>query len=145
MDIKDIKKFIRLMEEKDLVEFEYEEKEGRVRIKRALPSSSPPLSGDRAQPERVSSMPSISPGVSGTGEIVSPMVGTFYQRSSPESEPFVEVGQSVRPDDVVCVIEAMKVMNEVTADCEGEIVEVLAKEGSAVEYGQPLFRVRIKN
>lgn len=76
--------------------------------------------------------------------IKSPMVGTFYTSPSPESPPFVTVGQSIRPESVVCIIEAMKVMNEIQAEVEGVIEEVLVKPGQAVEYGQPLFKLKTK-
>ena len=70
------------------------------------------------------------------------MVGAFYVAPSPESEPYVKVGSAVRPETIVCILEAMKVMNEVRAECSGEILEILVKNGAPVEYGQPLFKVR---
>lgn len=76
-------------------------------------------------------------------EIKAPMVGTFYAAADPEAEPFLEVGSAVNPDTVVCVLEAMKLFTEVTADCGGEIAEILVKNGDFVEYGQPLFRVKV--
>ena len=76
-------------------------------------------------------------------EIKAPMVGTFYAAADPEAEPFVEIGSAVNPDTVVCVLEAMKLFTEVTADCGGEIAEILVKNGDFVEYGQPLFRVKV--
>lgn len=75
-------------------------------------------------------------------EIPSPMVGTFYSASSPDSDPFVKVGAKIGPDSTVCIIEAMKVMNEIKADIAGEIVEVLVENGTPVQYGEPLFRVK---
>ncbi|WP_067728105.1 acetyl-CoA carboxylase biotin carboxyl carrier protein [Oceanobacillus damuensis] len=77
-------------------------------------------------------------------EIVSPMVGTFYTASSPENDPFVSTGSSVQPDTVVCIVEAMKLFNEIEAEVSGEIVEIIAENGQLVEYGQPLFRVKKK-
>ncbi|MCM3757029.1 acetyl-CoA carboxylase biotin carboxyl carrier protein [Sporosarcina aquimarina] len=74
--------------------------------------------------------------------IVSPMVGTFYKSSSPEAAPFVQVGQKVGTEDVVCIVEAMKLFNEIEAEVSGEIVEILVKDGQLVEYGQPLFLVK---
>lgn len=76
-------------------------------------------------------------------EIKAPMVGTFYSAADPESEPFVKAGALVGPETVVCVLEAMKLFTEVQAECSGEIVEVLVKNGDFVEYGQPLFRVKV--
>lgn len=78
----------------------------------------------------------------GVVEIPSPMVGTFYSASDPESDPFVAVGTKVEPDSTVCIIEAMKVMNQINADVKGEIVEILVENGTAVQYGEPLFRVK---
>ncbi len=77
-------------------------------------------------------------------EIVSPMVGTFYRRPNPESDPYVEVGDVVKEDTVVCIVEAMKLFNEIEAEVSGEIVEVLVEDGTLVEYGQPLFKVKQK-
>ena len=73
--------------------------------------------------------------------IVSPMVGTFYAKPSPDSSPYVEVGSTVKKGDVVCIIEAMKLMNEIESEFDGEIVEILVKNGEPVEYGKPLFRI----
>jgi acetyl-CoA carboxylase biotin carboxyl carrier protein len=78
----------------------------------------------------------------GFGYIKSPMVGTFYRASSPTVPPYVEIGTKVTPKSVVCIVEAMKLMNEIEADVQGEIVEVLAENGHLVEYGQPLFKVK---
>ncbi len=77
-----------------------------------------------------------------TNIIKSPMVGTFYSKPSPDSEPYVEVGKEVRKGDVVCIIEAMKLMNEIESEFNGEIAEILVKDGEPVEYGKPLFRVK---
>src|SRR5690625_1234114 len=77
-------------------------------------------------------------------EIVSPMVGTFYQRPSPESDPYVEIGDTINNDTIVCIVEAMKLFNEIEAEAVGEIVEVLVEDGELVEYGQPLFKVKQK-
>ena len=77
------------------------------------------------------------------GNIVkSPMVGTFYSKPSPDSKPYVEVGQRVKKGDVLCIVEAMKLMNEIESEFDGEIVEVLLKDGDSVEYGKPLFRIK---
>jgi acetyl-CoA carboxylase biotin carboxyl carrier protein len=77
------------------------------------------------------------------GEVVkSPMVGTFYRASAPDADPFVKVGDRVKPETTICIIEAMKVMNEIKAECEGEILEVLAQNGEPVEFGQPLFLIK---
>lgn len=77
-------------------------------------------------------------------EIVSPMVGTFYAASSPDNDAFVKTGDQVNPDSIVCIVEAMKLFNEIESEVSGEIVEILAKDGQLVEYGQPLFLVKTK-
>ena len=84
----------------------------------------------------------VAPAASNLPEIKSPTVGTFYASPSPEDPPFVQVGTKVQPETVVCIIEAMKVFNQITADCSGTVAEVLVKAGGSVEFGQPLFRVR---
>ena len=80
----------------------------------------------------------------GVEEILSPMIGTYYSAPSPDADPFITVGQSVGDDSVVCIIEAMKVMNEIKAECSGEIVEILVENGEPVEFGQPLFLVKTR-
>lgn len=77
------------------------------------------------------------------GNIVkAPMVGTFYLKPSPDSEPYVQIGQKVKKGDVLCIIEAMKLMNEIESEFDGEVIEILVKDGEAVEYGKPLFRIK---
>ena len=98
----------------------------------AAPAAAPAA----APPAAIASVASNLP------EIKSPTVGTFYASPSPEDPPFVQVGSKVQPDTVVCIIEAMKVFNSITADCSGTIAEVLVKAGGSVDFGQPLFRVR---
>jgi len=97
----------------------------------ALPGAAAPAAGQEAVPQEEK-----------PAEIKSPLVGTFYAQPSPDSEPFVELGSRVEPETVVCIIEAMKVMNEIKAEMSGVIVDVVAASGSAVEYGQVLFKVR---
>jgi len=94
-----------------------------------------------APPPAAAPAPETAPANTGV-EIKSPMVGTFYQAASPEDAPFVSVGSSVQPDTVVCLIEAMKVFEQITADCSGTIDEILVQNGDPVEHGQPLFRVK---
>ncbi len=95
-----------------------------------------------AAPAAIPPPAAIAPAASNLPEIKSPTVGTFYASPSPEDPPFVQVGAKVQPDTVVCIIEAMKVFNSITADCSGTIAEVLVKAGGSVDFGQPLFRVR---
>ena len=133
-----------MMNENDLGEIEVEEEGSKIRLKKReivqphvvnpVPSvqvEPPPLSAEDDVEERKDLL-----------EIVSPMVGTFYRAGSPDAEPYAAVGSAVDPETVVCIIEAMKVMNEIRAELHGEIVEVLVENGEPVEYGQPLFAVR---
>ncbi|NBC11507.1 MAG: acetyl-CoA carboxylase biotin carboxyl carrier protein, partial [Planctomycetes bacterium] len=95
----------------------------------------PPPAGDAAAPDQTEPAPAGP-------TIDSPMVGTFYASPSPDADAFVAVGSKVKPDTVVCIVEAMKVFNEIKAEAAGEIVEILVENGAAVEYGQPLFRIK---
>jgi acetyl-CoA carboxylase biotin carboxyl carrier protein len=165
MDLKEIKAVIDLMTKNGLTEFELEKADFKIRVRRggsgevicappvvtagpaihlapaALPSggsgaSSPALAGGDET--------SSSGGGARLQQIVSPMVGTFYSSPSPDSEPYIKVGSEVNEDTVVCIIEAMKVMNEIKAEMAGVISEILAVNGKPVEFGKPLFSVRPK-
>lgn len=153
-DIKKIKKLIEIMKENGLVEIEIKHDDDKIVLKRAQPqqfvSGVPMLSLESAVPVGIegtdtASQPSLSKPVSSQEELVdikSPIVGTFYATPSPDSEPYVDIDSSVGPQTVVCIIEAMKVMNEIKAETSGTIAEILVTNGQAVEYGQVLFRVR---
>ena len=104
--------------------------------------TSAPAAGVSAPLPAVVAAPASTPAIVDGIEIKSPMVGTFYGSPSPENPPFVSPGQEVTPETVVCIIEAMKVMNEIKAEVSGTIVEVLAENGKSVEFGQPLFRLK---
>jgi acetyl-CoA carboxylase biotin carboxyl carrier protein len=153
IDIKKIQELIEIMKANGLEELEIQEGDSKVALKRHFPHSvrqaaGPlPISMQAAGAE--SSMPASDTSVqAGTqheknlNEIKSPIVGTFYAKPSPESEPFVEIGSKVDTRTLVCIIEAMKVMNEIRAETDGTIVEVCVTNGQAVEYGQALFKVR---
>jgi acetyl-CoA carboxylase biotin carboxyl carrier protein len=143
-DIKEIKAVIDLMKKHDLSVFEIEKEGFRLKLQRgasaaqgtitapAAPAVSPKAAPPAAKP--IESVP--------MKEIVSPMVGTFYRAASPDTPSFVEVGKPVTEETVVCIIEAMKVMNEIKAETSGVIAEVLAENGKPVQFGQALFRVR---
>lgn len=145
MDIRKIKKLIELLEATDITELEIHEGEESVRISRHSPGGS--VATFTAAPEA----PSLSPkGVITkkeeeevqipSGHVVkSPMVGTFYQSPTPAGKAFVEIGQPVEVGDVLCIIEAMKMFNQIEADQSGTIAAILAENGQPVEYGQPLF------
>jgi acetyl-CoA carboxylase biotin carboxyl carrier protein len=149
MDIEDIERLVRLMNENELVELEIEREGATVRLKKAapipafaMPAPAAPmlLSAPTAATPAAAPAPSGPP--PGTVEIRSPIVGTFYKSASPESPVFVNVGDRITAETVVCIVEAMKVMNEIKAEVAGEVVEVLVENGEAVEYDQPLFRVK---
>ena len=144
MDLKDIKALIDLMQKNGLTAFEME-KDG-FRISLAKETSCAPAVGYAhapvaAAPVAAAPAEAAAPVASGK-EISSPMVGTFYSSPSPESPAFVKVGQKVTPDTVVCIIEAMKVMNEIKAEVSGTVTEVAAENGQPVQFGQALFRYK---
>ena len=152
MDLEEIKQVIALMKKNELAEFELEREGFKIRIKRGL-NGGTHVETIPAAPTQVIPVPVVAAPVAPTPiptpppaadaiEIKSPMVGTFYRSPSPDAAPFVEVGAQVNEDTVVCVIEAMKVMNEIKAEIKGVIAEVLVENSKAVEFGQPLFRVR---
>ena len=153
-DIKKIKQLIEIMKENGLVEIEIKHDDDKIVLKRAQPqqivSGIPMMSPESAVPvgpesvETVSQSSTPKPVTSQEDlvEIKSPIVGTFYATSSPDSEPYVDIDSVVGPQTVVCIIEAMKVMNEIKAETSGTIAEILVTNGQAVEYGQVLFKVR---
>jgi acetyl-CoA carboxylase biotin carboxyl carrier protein len=149
-DIKEIKTIIDLMKKNDLSIFEIEKQGFRLKLQRGpsgqaaaaapLPTTVPPKAATTA-PEAMAPLPKAIESVP-LKEIVSPMVGTFYRAASPDATPFVDVGKMVTEETVVCIIEAMKVMNEIKAETSGVIAEVLAENGKPVQFGQVLFKVR---
>jgi acetyl-CoA carboxylase biotin carboxyl carrier protein len=144
VDLKDIKAIIDLMQKNGLTAFEMEKGGFRISLAKetgyaqAVTYAAPPAAA--AAPAAAPAEPA-APAASGK-EIPSPMVGTFYSSPSPESPSFVKVGQKVTPDTVVCIIEAMKVMNEIKAEVSGTITEVAAENGQPVQFGQALFRYK---
>ncbi|HTJ78884.1 MAG TPA: acetyl-CoA carboxylase biotin carboxyl carrier protein [Rariglobus sp.] len=163
MDLKQIKQIIDLMKRSELTEFAVEEEGFKLKIRRGangLPvvSSSynsnapfPPSNEGGASSNAPAPIPSPAPaGVStpaadeaGVGYIKSPMVGTFYRSASPESKPYAESGTKVVENSVVCIIEAMKIMNEIQAEIKGTVLETLVENGQPVEYGQKLYKVKL--
>ena len=149
MELKEIKAIIDLMTKNGLSEFELERDEFKIRVKRAaggyevapMPVVMPPSVANAALP--VASAPAApAPAVEDSPSIDSPMVGTFYACPAPDAPPFVSVGKEVNEDTVVCIIEAMKVMNEIKAETRGVITQVLVDSGKSVEFGTPLFKIR---
>jgi len=168
MELKDIKAVVELMKKNSLSEFEMEQGDFKLRLKRDTPNKARRDKSEEASPAAFPAVapailpahavtpvttvadspampaaaePTPAPAVPDGVEVKSPMIGTFYQRPSPDADPFVEVGAQVEPDMVVCIIEAMKVMNEIKAEARGVITEILAEEAKPVEYGQVLFRI----
>ena len=153
MDLKDIKAIIDLMKKNSITEFELERQDSKIRLKRGLngggsvAQSEDYLPAIPASVQPTAAVPvsaPVAPPPAATGEvdIKSPMIGTFYRAPSPEAGNYVEVGASVTSESVVCIIEAMKVMNEIKAEVKGVITQVLVENGKPVEFGQPLFKVR---
>ena len=147
MDLRKLKTLIDLVSESNISELEIAEADGKVRIVKApntWPASGAPASAaffSPASPAPTSPLPAAAPEAKAiTGHIVkSPMVGTFYRSASPGADSFVEIGSVVKAGEPVCIIEAMKIMNEIEADSAGTIREILCENGQAVEFGQPLF------
>ena len=144
MDLDKIKKVIDLINENDLTEFTYEEHDKyKICLKKggdapaviAAPAAVPVAGAPAAAPSPVAADEEV---------IESPLVGTFYAKPSPEAPAFASVGDEVKEDSVVCIVEAMKVMNEITAGISGTITEVLVNDAEPVEYGQPLFKIKKK-
>lgn len=145
MEISEIREIIALMKEHDLSEFELEREGMKLKLKKGMDLEAiQAATAPRALPQHSSAPAEIAPvpvAAPNTEDITSPMVGTFYRSASPESDAFVKVGDVVDPDTTVCIIEAMKVMNEIKADIKGRIERVLADDASPVQYGEPLFVV----
>jgi acetyl-CoA carboxylase biotin carboxyl carrier protein len=153
VDLKDIKAIIDLMKKNSVSEFELEKQDFKIRLKRGVNGGSgavydeatpvvayvpPPV----AVPAPAAAPPPAPASATPEQEIKSPMIGTFYRSPSPESAPYVAVGTEVNPDTVVCIIEAMKVMNEIKAEAKGVVTQILVENAKPVEFGQPLFRLR---
>jgi acetyl-CoA carboxylase biotin carboxyl carrier protein len=153
VDLKDIKAIIDLMKKNSITEFELERQDSKIRLKRGLNGTQSPVVQCEEPVSSASVQPAISvssaaavitphPPATGEIEVKSPMIGTFYRAPSPEANSYVEVGTEVNPDTVVCIIEAMKVMNEIKAEVKGVITQILVENAKPVEFGQPLFKAR---
>ncbi|HJS07021.1 MAG TPA: acetyl-CoA carboxylase biotin carboxyl carrier protein [Pirellulales bacterium] len=149
-DMKKLRRMVELMEEHDLSEIDLKQGDQRIRVRRGAEFvttgqpmiHSPPSA---ARPLGATSGASPAPTEDANLAVIkSPMVGTFYSAANPESPPFVKVGDHIGPDSVVCIIEAMKVFNEIPAEVAGQIAAVLVENGAPVEFGQPLFKVQVR-
>jgi len=147
-DIRRVKQLVELMRANDLTDIEIKQGDGQIVLRRGTqvstvvamplpttPAAPPPVAAPSAPETKTADEPA------NTTVIKSPMVGTFYAASSPDTPPFVKVGDTITPEKTVCLIEAMKVYNEIQAECSGKIVAVLVNNGATVEFGKPLFRV----
>jgi len=150
-DVRKVRRFIELMNEHDLSEIDLRQADQRIRLRRGpemvtVAGAVQPLAPTSSTGPKASDGSTLG-AVAAAAEdanalfVRSPMVGTFYTTASPDSPPFVKVGDQVGPESTVCIVEAMKVFNEIPAECSGKIAAVLATTGQSVEYGQPLFRV----
>lgn len=147
-DLQKIKELIDIMKDNDLAEIEIKHGDDKIHLKRSLPQQPtttevPPASSPVA-PAGLDTAQVQAPTAKDDGlvEIKAPLIGTFYARPSPDSECYIEIGSHISPQNVVCIIEAMKVMNEIKAETSGTVVEILIADGQAVEYGQPIFKVK---
>lgn len=147
IDLQKVKELIDLMKENELVELEIADGDHKVHLKR--PGADMPVI-HQVPMVAAPSGPAMGPAAGmptdireeGLIEIPAPIVGTFYQAASPDAEPYIKVGDKVNPETVVCIVEAMKVMNEIKAEVSGTVTEICCKDGQAVEFGQALFKVR---
>ena len=154
MEHRDLKRLVQLMNDNGLIEVEIEREGSRVHLRKAgavqahaipaMPMAAPVAQPGVPAPAPAGQTPAEPEGPpEGVEEIVSPMVGTFYRRPSPDSDPYVAVGDRIDGESVVCILEAMKVNNELKAEKSGTITEILVEDGAPVEFGQPLFRVKV--
>ena len=151
MDLRKLKTLIDLVSDSNISELEITEAEGKVRIVKgpvpgtAGPMYAMPATGAQSMAAPAASAapapPAAAPEAPEGKVIKSPMVGTFYRAASPGAKPFVEVGDAIRVGGPACIIEAMKIMNEIESDCDGKVLRILCENGQAVEFGQPLFIV----
>ena len=147
MDLKQIEELIEILKDTDVSELKIEEDDIEIDIKRGFNNNV--VTGQPVVNTKVSNESEVKNKKSEKNEeentdreeIVAPMVGTFYRSPSPEADPFVEIGDTVENGDVVCILEAMKLMNEIEAETKCKIIDVLVEDGEAIEYGQPLFEI----
>jgi acetyl-CoA carboxylase biotin carboxyl carrier protein len=162
VDLKDIKAIIDLMKKNSVSEFELEKEDFKIKLKRSpMGGAAAPVSYEEAPLLTYAPPMALASGTAGSGtgaptiaggshagvnsgeqEIKSPMIGTFYRSPSPEAGPYVEVGMEVNAETVVCIIEAMKVMNEIKAEARGIVTQCLVENAKPVEFGQPMFKIR---
>tara|TARA_Y100000385_G_C13034580_1_gene612407 strand:+ start:1054 stop:1497 length:444 start_codon:yes stop_codon:yes gene_type:complete len=144
MDLKLVKKIIDLIAASDVNEVAIEEGDFKIKVKKLSETSqvnyTQPMNA-QALTQNTESSNTAGPTTTPSNTIEAPIVGTFYQAPSPDSDPFVKVGDKVQSGETLCIIEAMKIMNEIESDCSGTITEILVSDGTPVEFGQPLFSI----
>ncbi len=144
MDLRDIKDLLAVVDAAQIAELEIEQGDFKIRIRKfgvagePVVAAAPPVRSSAPEPAEV--QPTLPVNVV---EVVAPMVGTFYRAPAPDADPYVKIGDTVEPGQVLLIIEAMKMMNEIESDCRGKVVEILVENGAPVEYGQPLMRVQL--
>lgn len=161
LKVQELREIIRLVDQSSISEFSYEKDDSKIKIKKqaAVVAEQPisqkvvetPVVEEKQETVAVKEVPKkqattevVEDSDDSLIEIVSPMVGTFYRKPSPEDDPYVNEGSKVTDSTIVCIVEAMKLFNEIEAEVQGEIVEILVGDGELVEYGQPLFKVKTK-
>jgi acetyl-CoA carboxylase biotin carboxyl carrier protein len=149
IDLKQLEGLLKVLEERDISEFEFEDEKARVHVRRgqpvvavAHPAHGPHAAESPSIPRATNSVTDAANALKEGTFVTSPFVGTFYRSPSPEAPPFVEVGSSIKPGQALCIVEAMKLMNEIEADFAAVVLECLVETGSPVEFGQKLFRVK---
>jgi acetyl-CoA carboxylase biotin carboxyl carrier protein len=149
IDLKQLEGLLKVLEDRDISEFEFEDEKVRVHLKRGqpvvatvthVPQGSAPRSAESSLAQQESAAAAKTEG--NVAYVTSPFVGTFYRSPSPDAPPFVDVGSNIRPGQALCIVEAMKLMNEIEAEFAGTIIECLVETGSPVEFGQRLFKVK---
>ena len=151
IDLKQLDGLLKVLEERDISEFEFEDEKARVHVKRGqpviasvYPAHLPAGAHGPTIPNAMGSVPDAAAAAKQEGGtfVTSPFVGTFYRSPSPDAPPFVDVGSTIKPGQPLCIVEAMKLMNEIESEVSGTIIELLRENGKPVEYGERLFKVR---
>ena len=141
VDLEQLRELIRLLDESNLTEIEVEHDDDRIRVRRDPAVVAGPLAAASVAPIAAAAPAESSESEDDATHLTSPFVGTFYRSPSPDSDPFVEIGDEISVGQVICIVEAMKLMNEIEADTAGKVVEILIEDGKPVEYGDRLFRI----
>jgi acetyl-CoA carboxylase biotin carboxyl carrier protein len=151
IDLKQLEGLLKVLEERDISEFEFEDEKARIHLKRGQPVLASVHAAHAGAPTHLPAIPGAMGSVpdataaarqEGGVFVTSPFVGTFYRSPSPEAPPFVDVGSTIKPGQALCIVEAMKLMNEIEAEFAGIVLECMVETGSTVEFGQKLFRVK---